>query len=77
MKDVNHTKELSDEALEQVALRFKLLSDPMRLKILHSLQDGEKTVTQLVGLTGSSQPNISKVLDFFVNPFCLHYIIIL
>ena len=63
MKDVKQTKELSDEALEQVALRFKLLSDPMRLKILHSLQGGEKTVTQLVGLTGSSQPNISKHLN--------------
>ncbi len=56
-------KELSGEALEQVALRFKLLSDPMRLKILHSLQDGEKTVTELVKMTGSSQPNISKHLN--------------
>jgi len=63
MKDVKQTKELSSEALEQVALRFKLLSDPMRLKILHSLQNGEKTVTELVKMTGSSQPNISKHLN--------------
>ncbi len=63
MKDVKQTKELSSEALEQVALRFKLLSDPMRLKILHSLQGGEKTVTELVKMTGSSQPNISKHLN--------------
>lgn len=53
---------LNDEALEQVALRFKLLSDPMRLKILHALQDGEKTVTELVSLTQGTQPNISKHL---------------
>ncbi|UZE95179.1 ArsR/SmtB family transcription factor [Alkalimarinus alittae] len=58
----NH-KQLSAEALEQIALRFKLLSDPMRLKILHSLQEGERSVNQLVALTGSSQPNISKHLN--------------
>mgnify|MGYP000501238038 CR=1 FL=1 len=53
---------LNDEALEQIAHKFKLLSDPMRLKILHSLQDGEQSVNQLVTVTGSSQPNISKHL---------------
>lgn len=56
-------KQLSSEALEQIALRFKLLSDPMRLKILHALQGGEQSVNQLVKLTGSSQPNISKHLN--------------
>lgn len=56
-------KQLSSEALEQIALRFKLLSDPMRLKILHALQDGERSVNQLVEITGSSQPNISKHLN--------------
>lgn len=56
-------KQLSNEALEQIALRFKLLSDPMRLKILHALQGGEQSVNQLVKLTGSSQPNISKHLN--------------
>ncbi len=61
--DTNTKKELSVEALEQVAYRFKLLSDPMRLRVLHALQDGEKTVTELVNITGSSQPNISKHLN--------------
>ncbi|MCP5207463.1 MAG: winged helix-turn-helix transcriptional regulator [Hahellaceae bacterium] len=55
-------KELSIEALELVAYRFKLLGDPMRLKILHALQAGEKTVTELVKDTGTSQPNVSKHL---------------
>lgn len=58
-----NSKQLSNEALEQIALRFKLLSDPMRLKILHALQGGEQSVNQLVKLTGSSQPNISKHLN--------------
>ncbi len=28
-------KELNDEALELIASRFRLLAEPMRLKILH------------------------------------------
>lgn len=56
-------KEMSPEAMELVAYRFKLLGDPTRLKILHALQDGEKSVTQLVEITGASQPNISKHLS--------------
>lgn len=54
---------MSDEMLELIAQRFRLLSDPMRLKILHQLQDGEKTVTELVTTTGASQPNVSKHLS--------------
>ncbi len=54
--------ELNDAALELIARRFKLLSDPMRLKILHLLHHGEKSVTEIVEATGSTQPNISKHL---------------
>jgi DNA-binding transcriptional ArsR family regulator len=43
-----------------IARNFKLLGDPMRLLILHSLKNGEMTVNEIVSLTGSSQPNISK-----------------
>ena len=35
-------KELSDAALRMIADRFKVLAEPMRLKILHSLWDGER-----------------------------------
>jgi len=54
---------LDEDALEMVAQRFKLLSDPMRLKILNILQAGEKSVSELVMLTGTSQPNVSKHLS--------------
>ena len=54
---------MSDEMLELIAQRFRLLSDPMRLKILHQLQSGEKSVTELVENTGASQPNVSKHLS--------------
>ena len=59
----NTDKPMSDEMLELIAQRFRLLSDPMRLKILHQLQTGEKSVTELVENTGASQPNVSKHLS--------------
>src|SRR5690554_6599305 len=56
-------KQMSDEMLELIAQRLRLLSDPMRLKILHQLQTGEKSVSELVELTRASQPNVSKHLS--------------
>ncbi|PIE43187.1 MAG: transcriptional regulator [Gammaproteobacteria bacterium] len=61
----NH--ELTPQALELIALRFKLLGDPMRLTLLHALQNGEKSVSQLAEETHSSQPNISKHLSVLRN----------
>ena len=45
-----------------VARRFRLLGEPMRLRILEVLKDGEKPVNDIVELLESSQPNISKHL---------------
>ena len=54
---------MSDDQLDVVSQRFRVLSDPMRLKILHNLRDGELTVGALVERTGASQPNVSKHLS--------------
>lgn len=54
---------MSEEMMVAVAERFRVLSDVMRLKILQQLQEGEKTVNELVALTGGSQPNVSKHLS--------------
>jgi DNA-binding transcriptional ArsR family regulator len=59
--------EMTTEMLELVAQRFRLLSDPMRLRILHELQQGECSVGELVDKTGASQPNISKHLSSLRN----------
>ncbi len=56
------TKSLSSEAIELVAHRFKILSEPLRLKILQTLQDGEKSVNSLTESVQTSQPNVSKHL---------------
>ncbi len=59
MTDVN----LSEEQLQAVSERFRILSDAMRLRILQQLQQGERTVSELVEATGASQPNVSKHLS--------------
>lgn len=41
---------------------FRGLSDPSRLSILKSVMDGERNVSQIVELTGLSQPNVSAHL---------------
>ena len=53
---------LSEATLEKLAERFKALSEPMRLRLVYALMDGEKTVSQLVRETGALQANVSKHL---------------
>jgi DNA-binding transcriptional ArsR family regulator len=53
---------LSREAVDLVATRFRVLGEPIRIRILQELQSGERNVTQLVEAIGSTQPNISKHL---------------
>jgi DNA-binding transcriptional ArsR family regulator len=59
--------ELSGAALEKVAERFKVLSEPMRLRLIYALMDGEKTVSELVRETGSVQANVSKHLSVLLD----------
>lgn len=54
---------LSDEALRLVAQRFAVLAEPMRLRLIQALFDGEKNVSQLVVLTEGTQANISRHLQ--------------
>lgn len=55
-------KLLSPMALELIASRFRALSEPMRLRLLNLLMQGEQTVGQLVEASGSGQANVSKHL---------------
>ena len=59
--------ELSDEALELIASRFRLLSEPTRLKILHTLGRREMNVGEIVAETGASQANVSKQLGALLD----------
>lgn len=58
---------LSNEALELISQRFAVLSEPMRLRLIHHLFDGEKNVTQLVEASGGTQANVSRHLQTLTN----------
>lgn len=60
-------RKLSGAALEKVAERFKALSEPMRLRLLYGLMNGEKTVSELVRETGGVQANVSKHLSVLLD----------
>lgn len=51
---------------------FKALSDPTRLKILESVQNGEKCICEIVPVTGKSQPNVSQHLKVLKNAGLIH-----
>ena len=54
---------MSPDALALVARRFAVLAEPMRLRLLHALFAGEKSVNELVALTGGTQANVSRHLQ--------------
>ncbi|MFN0123781.1 MAG: ArsR/SmtB family transcription factor [Blastocatellia bacterium] len=54
--------EMTPAALELVAARFRVLADPLRLRILQCLEAGEMSVTEITGAVAATQPNVSKHL---------------
>ena len=54
---------LTEGAMELVARRFAVLSEPMRLRLIQALFDGEKNVTALAEATGGTQANVSRHLQ--------------
>ena len=54
---------LPEDLLETVARRFRMLGEPQRLRILQTLQGGEKTVTRIVEEVEGNQSNISRHLQ--------------
>src|SRR6516162_4907726 len=61
------TKEMPPAALELVAARFRMLAEPMRLRLLNELREREMTVTALVEATGAGQANVSKHLSLLAD----------
>lgn len=58
----NAEQHFPDPLLELIAARFRLLGEPVRLKLLAALTTGERTMGELVLLTDAGQANISKHL---------------
>jgi DNA-binding transcriptional ArsR family regulator len=52
-----------DHVFEKAAEMFRVMSAPMRLKIISCLCDGEQNVTYLLSKIATTQPNMSQHLN--------------
>ena len=53
---------LPDDLVELIARRFRVLGEPMRIKLLDRLREGETSVNELSDSLDASQQNVSKHL---------------
>lgn len=53
---------LPEELVELIARRFRVIGEPMRIKLLDHLRFDEATVQELTRAVGASQQNVSKHL---------------
>lgn len=58
---------MSYEALMMIAERFRVLGEPIRLRLINLLRDGEMSVTELTRAANTSQPNASKHLRLLTD----------
>ena len=58
---------MTEVELLKVAGQFRLLSEPMRLKILQALSVRPLTVGEIVAATAATQSNISKHLSLLAS----------
>ena len=58
---------LPDALAEVIAQRFRVLGEPMRIKLLDQLREGPASVGELQEGTGASQQNVSKHLGVLLN----------
>lgn len=67
MSNLKTGRLLSDGELEVVAQHFKLLGEPMRLKLLQAVCRRPLTVTEIVSAVGATQANVSKHLALLAS----------
>ena len=53
---------LPEPVAELVARRFRVIGEPMRIRLLDRLRDGEAGVQDLIDALGTTQQNVSKHL---------------
>lgn len=64
---MNTEHPVPQEVVQYITEYFSILSEPMRLRILNLLRDGEKCVQELVEATETSQANVSKHLKVMLQ----------
>src|SRR3954447_2560886 len=55
------------ELAELIARRFRILGEPLRIRILDSLRHGESSVTELTAAIAGTQQNVSKHLGVLLD----------
>jgi DNA-binding transcriptional ArsR family regulator len=58
---------LPDPLVEAIARRFRVIGEPMRIRLLDRLREGEASVQDLTRATGASQQNVSKHLGVLLE----------
>ncbi|HXI11141.1 MAG TPA: metalloregulator ArsR/SmtB family transcription factor [Thermoanaerobaculia bacterium] len=68
MRPVRKHIPMSSEALELVAARFRVMAEPVRLRILQMLEsEGEMSIGELTDALELSQPNVSKHMKMLIQ----------
>lgn len=67
MSTTKRKRTLTDEELENIALHFRLLGEPMRLKILQAICQEPLAVNDIVAAVGATQANVSKHLSLLAT----------
>src|SRR5271165_5270739 len=68
MSTVTHVPHpLPAPLVEVIAARFRVLGEPMRIRLLDALREGPGTVQELQQATGASQQNVSKHLGVLLG----------
>ena len=66
-RDLLLPRPLPGPLVELIAQRFRVLGEPMRIKLLDRLRDGEATVGELQEALDASQQNVSKHLGVLLQ----------
>jgi DNA-binding transcriptional ArsR family regulator len=56
-----------DDLVDLIARRFRVIGEPMRIRLLDRLRGGEASVNELAAALGASQQNVSKHLGVLTD----------
>ena len=58
---------IPDDLVDLIARRFRAIGEPLRIRLLDVLREGEATVGELADALGASQQNVSKHLTVLAD----------
>jgi len=67
MSTTKKRRSMTDEELERIATHFRLLGEPMRLKILQAVCQEPRMVSDIVAAVDATQANVSKHLSLLAT----------